>query len=92
MTNGPIFEDLAINYAYVYHEGIGYFTPDNDGVYFVGWHGFSIPNQYNIFVDNITIDLAPTCLKPTDVYATSPTNSSAVINWTENGSATSMEY
>lgn len=94
MTNGPIFQDLDISYSGIYQEGIGYFTPPSDGIYYVGWHGFSFPNQLNIFVDDITIDLAPSCLKPSDVFVTNPTNSSAFINWTENGTATqwNIEY
>jgi hypothetical protein len=94
MVNGPIFQDTTINYENVYHEGIGYFTPPSDGVYYVGWHGFSIANQFNIYIDEITIDVAPTCLKPTSLFVSNPTGSSAVINWTENGSATqwNLEY
>jgi len=94
MVNGPIFEDLSISYGNTYYEGIGYFTPPSDGEYFVGWHGFSIANQFYIYVDDITIDVAPSCLKPTGLFVTNPTSSSAFINWTENGSATqwNLEY
>lgn len=41
-----------------------------------------------IFVDNITICAAPTCLTPTDLVASNITTTSATIGWTANGAAT----
>ncbi len=88
MINGPIFTDTLINYAFTWYEGIGYFTPTDDGVYYIGWHGYSIPNQYNLYIDDIIIDIAPTCLKPTSLYTLEATSSSATLGWTESGTAT----
>jgi len=88
MTNGPIFTDTQINYAFTWVEGTGFFTPATDGVYYVGWHGYSIPNQYNLYVDDIIIDVAPTCLKPTALNTLGATSSTATVGWTENGTAT----
>ena len=79
MTSDPIFKDTLINYAFTYYEGIGYFTPPADGIYYVGWHGYSIPNQYNLYVDNILIDYAPSCLKPQDLFASTTTTNSATL-------------
>lgn len=94
MTSEPIFKDTLISYAYTYHEGIGYFTPPADGIYFVGWHGYSAPDQFNLYVDNILIDVAPTCLKPAGLHATETSTNSATLQWTENGDATmwNIEY
>lgn len=94
MSEDYIFQDTTISYNYDWHEGIGYFTPDNDGIYYVGWYGFSDENEYYLYVDNITIDIAPTCLKPSDFYASSTTTTSATLQWTENGDATlwNIEY
>ena len=46
------------------------------------------------YVDNMFIDIAPTCPKPTDLYTVSTTLNSATIGWTENGDATqwNIEY
>ena len=88
MTEGPIFVDENINYAFTWYEGVGYFTPETDGVYYVGWHGYSDVCQYNLYVDGIIIDLAPTCLKPLELYTENVTSSTANIGWTESGDAT----
>ncbi|MCQ2291631.1 MAG: fibronectin type III domain-containing protein [Bacteroidales bacterium] len=52
-------------------------------------------SSYNTgYVDNIVVDLTPSCLKPTSLTTTSATTSSIVLGWTENGSATTwnIEY
>lgn len=41
-----------------------------------------------IYVDNITICAAPSCLAPTDLVASNITTTSATIGWTANGAAT----
>ncbi|MEZ5081988.1 MAG: choice-of-anchor J domain-containing protein [Bacteroidales bacterium] len=94
MVNGPIFSDENINYAFTWYEGVGYFTPTTDGVYYVGWHGYSVPDQYNLYVDEILIDVAPSCLKPSWLDVITVSSSSALLTWTENGTATqwNIEY
>ncbi len=46
-----------------------------------------------IFVDNIKIDVPPTCVKPTDFVATlvPGDGSQAILEWTENGDATAWQ-
>ncbi|MCF8378208.1 MAG: choice-of-anchor J domain-containing protein [Bacteroidales bacterium] len=94
MTNGPIFTDEAINYAFTYHQGICYFTPPDDGIYYVGWHGYSEANQYDLYVDEITIDVAPSCLMPSSPDFLTSNSSSAFLTWVENGDAAqwNIEY
>ena len=94
MYEDPIFVDENINYAFTWVEGNAFFTPDEDGVYYVGWHGYSISCQYNLVVDDILIDVAPTCIKPTMLATDSVSQESATISWFENGEAASwnIEY
>ena len=42
------------------------------------------------YVDNLEIDVMPTCLKPTNFSATAD-NTSATLSWTENGTATAWD-
>lgn len=56
MVNGPIWENLGFQYNNVYQEAITSFTPDTNGLYFVGWHGLSYQDQDFIFVDDIFIE------------------------------------
>ena len=65
------------------------FTPEEDGVYFVGWHASSDINYgLSIYVDDIFIDLAPTCPKPTALTVSDITTNSAKIDWTKGGNET----
>ncbi len=52
-------------------------------------------SNYNYgYVDNIKVDLIPSCLKPTQLNVVSTTTSSVELGWTESGTATSwvVEY
>lgn len=54
MTGGQIFDDPEIlNDVYV--EGTGLISVATTGVYYVGWHGYSDPDEDVILVDDITI-------------------------------------
>jgi hypothetical protein len=55
MTSEAIFDDDNIQGA-VYQEGTASFTPEEDGTYFVGWHGYSEQWMWYIFVDDIFIE------------------------------------
>lgn len=58
------------------------FTPVSSGVYYIGFHGFSIADQSFIAIDDISVTVSPTCFEPTDVQVISVTNNSANISWT----------
>ena len=45
-------------------------------------------NNYYLSIDNVTVDVAPSCLKPTGLSATNITENSAVLSWTAGGSET----
>ena len=46
------------------------------------------------YVDDITVELIPSCPKPTNVTASNPTSTSITLSWTENGTSTNwvVEY
>ncbi|MCD4819313.1 MAG: hypothetical protein K8S23_11545 [Candidatus Cloacimonetes bacterium] len=54
MTGGTIFNEVDFN-DNAYCLDSGYFTPASSGIYFVGWHGYSLADQYGIMVDDIEI-------------------------------------
>ena len=67
-----------------------YFTVPTTGVYYFGFNVHSNANQFNLYIDSIIIDLAPTCLPPGAPSVVSFTNNTAVIDWT--GTAASYDY
>lgn len=56
MTNGPIFTDDNILYGGVYQDGLAYFTPPADGIYYVGWHGYSDTDQFSLYLDDVAVN------------------------------------
>lgn len=48
-------------------------------------------NNYYASIDNVVVEVIPTCPRPTDVIVEGTTSSSVTLAWTENGSATSWE-
>src|SRR5690625_6438948 len=64
------------------HEEEINFTVDEDGVYYFGFQAYSDANQYYLIIDDIQVDLAPNCLKPTDINADNITSNEANISWT----------
>ncbi len=57
------------------------FTPSSTGVYYIGYHVYSITNQYNLYVDDISVNVTPVCDAPTLLPVTSITGVGATINW-----------
>ena len=54
MTNGPIFDDPAIVNTTM-KEAIATFTPAASGIYYVGFHGYSDPDEFYLVVDDVTV-------------------------------------
>ncbi|MDD2385993.1 MAG: GEVED domain-containing protein, partial [Bacteroidales bacterium] len=65
------------------------FTPIVSGIYYLGFNCYSDANQNQLYVDDILLDLSPSCPKPTELFADNITSTSASLNWTNNSSATS---
>jgi hypothetical protein len=54
MTGGTIWDNPSFNNA-SYQSVYETFTPTITGIYYIGWHGYSIANQWGIYVDDICI-------------------------------------
>ncbi len=67
------------------------FTVPSTGTYYIGFNAYSEFNQFNLYVDDIQVDLSPSCIRPSDLNATAITSNSAELSWTENNSATSWD-
>ena len=61
-----------------------------DGQYIAFYNGNPSAYAY-AYIDNLVIDVIPTCPKPTQVHVTAITDNSATISWTAVGSETSWE-
>ncbi|MBX2984165.1 MAG: choice-of-anchor J domain-containing protein, partial [Flavobacteriales bacterium] len=57
-------------------------TPAIGGVYYFGWHAYSIANQFNLEVDNISVIETPACPVPTAVSVSGTTHNSTNVNFT----------
>src|SRR5699024_10219928 len=64
------------------------FTVDVTGIYYFGFQAHSDANQNQLYLDDISIDLAPTCLVVTDPMVENITTNSADLSWTEGGDET----
>jgi hypothetical protein len=75
---------------------VSLFTPTTTGVYYFGFHAISIPDQLNLYVDDIQVtqQVAPACPQPTAVVVSSITTTSATVtfNGPTNGTAYSVIY
>ncbi|MBO4645831.1 MAG: choice-of-anchor J domain-containing protein, partial [Bacteroidales bacterium] len=98
--NGLTFTELQ---SYSAHDGYSEDVPGEFKEAFISladYAGESVILQFcaaptygygTIFVDNITIDEAPSCFKPTELEAGSTTANTATLRWTENGTATAWQ-
>ena len=68
------------------------FTPATTGVYYLGFHAYSITNQYYLYVDDISVDLTPTCDYPTAITVSNISVNSAQIDWTAPALGTPSSY
>lgn len=57
------------------------FVPSTTGVYYFGFHAYSDADMFQLFVDDIMVDVSPSCIQPTNVTVNATANG-ATINWT----------
>ena len=58
------------------------FVPATTGVYYFGFHAYSEADQYTLYVDDISVDVSPSCLTPLDVAVSNVGLDSATLSWT----------
>lgn len=59
------------------------FEVDEDGIYYFGFLAYSDAHQGELYLDEIEIDLAPSCLRPTAVEIDNITANTAEVSWTD---------
>jgi hypothetical protein len=62
------------------HKQIVFTVPAN-GSYYIGFHGYSYEDQLAILLDDITVDLAPSCPTPTDLSVDNMHYNHVNLNW-----------
>ncbi len=68
------------------------FTPSATGTYYFGFNAYSDANKDKLYVDNITVDVSPTCLAPTNLQAMATSASSIDISWSAPATAPANGY
>ncbi|RQO42355.1 hypothetical protein DBR39_00330 [Chryseobacterium sp. KBW03] len=58
------------------------FTAATTGTYYFGFQAYSDANMNELYVDDISIDLAPACSEPTALVASNITAAGATVSWT----------
>lgn len=56
------------------------FTPSSSGTYNFGFQCYSIANQYNLYFDDVTVELAPV-IPPSCATGLVPANNATEQNW-----------
>ncbi len=68
------------------------FTPSATGVYYFGFQAYSAANMNQIYVDDININVTPTCSEPSGVTVSAITTNGASISWTAPATAPGNGY
>lgn len=74
-----------------YQEFSEFFTPTTSGVYYLGIKGTISGSPWYISLDDISVEEASGCLRPGALSVGEVTETTAIVSWTENGSATEWE-
>ncbi|MCK8621874.1 fibronectin type III domain-containing protein [Prevotella sp. E13-27] len=53
---------------------------------------YTANDQYYLYIDNFAIESTPTCIKPTGLTATDPTESQVTLSWTSDADAWNVQY
>jgi hypothetical protein len=70
-----------------------FFTPTTSGTYVFGFNAYSALNQFALYLDNIVIEVAPTCLAPLIESVMNVTSTTATVTWSSASTATNgFEY
>ncbi len=88
MTNAIVPSTGIVNGNY--QQLIGSFTPATSGTYYVGIKGYMNGSPWYISLDDISIDVTPTCPAPNSLAVANVTSNSADLSWM--GSSANYEY
>lgn len=58
------------------------FTPSATGVYYFGFQAYSAPDMNKLYVDDIKVDVTPTCSEPNVLTISNITAAGATVSWT----------
>ncbi len=84
-------DHTTINQANIQSNTID-FTPASSGVYYFGFQAYSISNQYNLYLDNVSVTLTPSCIAPTAPIGSATSTTTANISWTAPSPAPGIGY
>ena len=68
------------------------FTPATSGVYYIGFQCYSATDRNRLFVDDIRVELAPTCFPPTAPVVSGIGTNTATLAWTAPTQGTPSTY
>lgn len=57
------------------------FTPATTGVYYIAFQCYSPTDYYNLYLDDIHVDLSPTCTPPTNLVVSNVGSTTATLTW-----------
>ncbi len=90
MQGNQLADYPSINSDAAVQEDI-FFTVPADGVYHFGFHAYSVSGQWNLYVDDIEIKVAPTCFKPDNLTMDAVTANSATVSWSPQDTETQWD-
>ena len=67
------------------------FTPSTTGLYYFGIHVVATSSPWYITFDDFKLEVTPSCTQPTTQLTTNIQTTSAILNWTEAGTATTWD-
>lgn len=84
-------QNLLVNYTLINNAqataGIANFTVEEDGVYYFGFNAHSSANQFDLFLDDISIVEGSICQPATGISVSDISDNSAVVTWNPSPSA-----
>ncbi len=89
MTNVIVAHKALTNGNYQLVKGT--FTPATTGNYYIGIHGIIAGTPWYLSIDDMTLELTPSCLEPSSLTVSNVTATTADLSWTAGGTETSWD-